>query len=307
MKTTMQLVVFLLAGLVPVLGNADTTVDETRALDPNARVSVSNVSGEVRVTGWDRPEIRVTGSLGEDVRELSMEGDAQSMKVRVVLPDNRRGRMDASADLEIRLPMSADLQVETVSAEIRVAGMEGRLDLETVSGGIETDAASPEIQTESVSGAIEIRGRDRETRIEAESISGNIDIGGLSGEAKAETVSGTIRVRDVRLSRASLSTTSGSIDFQGPLLAGGRYRGEAISGSIGFQILGEADAEFEIETFSGNISNDFGPPAQKKSQYGPGRQLSFRIGEGGEPARVRLNSMSGSIRLETGGSITIDK
>jgi hypothetical protein len=55
------------------------------------------------------------------------------------------------------------------------------------------------------------------------------------------------------------------------------------------------NAEFEIESFTGDIENCFGPKVEDRSEYGPGRELHFKEGSGS--ARVRAQSMSGDIHL----------
>ncbi len=53
-------------------------------------------------------------------------------------------------------------------------------------------------------------------------------------------------------------------------------------------------ADFDVTTFSGNISNEFGPQARRTSEYGPGKELSFSTGAG---ARIVAKSFSGDVRL----------
>jgi hypothetical protein len=57
---------------------------------------------------------------------------------------------------------------------------------------------------------------------------------------------------------------------------------------------GLAAAEYDLATFSGGITACFGPPVSEP-RNGPQRQHRFR--EGDSDARVRANSMSGSITL----------
>jgi hypothetical protein len=70
---------------------------------------------------------------------------------------------------------------------------------------------------------------------------------------------------------------------------------ESISGTVGLVIKPPVNAEFDIESFSGDIENCFGPKARDKSKYGPGSELRFRQGSGG--ARVSLQTLSGEVSL----------
>ena len=58
-----------LAVLALTLGSvavqADTTFDKTVPAEARGTVEISNVSGEIEVSGWDRPEVSVRAELGE--------------------------------------------------------------------------------------------------------------------------------------------------------------------------------------------------------------------------------------------------
>ena len=56
-----------------------------------------------------------------------------------------------------------------------------------------------------------------------------------------------------------------------------------------------ASADYEIETFSGRIENDFGPEP-KKADFLPAKSLSFSVGSGS--ADVEITAVSGTIRLK---------
>ena len=53
-------------------------------------------------------------------------------------------------------------------------------------------------------------------------------------------------------------------------------------------------ADFDVTTFSGHITNAFGPEAKRTSEYGPGKELSFSTGTGG---RIVARSFSGNVHL----------
>jgi hypothetical protein len=68
-----------------------------------------------------------------------------------------------------------------------------------------------------------------------------------------------------------------------------------MSGKIELAVASDINADFHIETYSGSIDNEIGPPPRKTDEYGPGRELRFTAGAGG--ARVSVESFSGSVKL----------
>ena len=66
-------------------------------------------------------------------------------------------------------------------------------------------------------------------------------------------------------------------------------------GGTGQDVDGEVGARFDIETFNGDISNCFGPKAERTSKYAPGWELSFTQGDG--DGRVTIATLNGDIDL----------
>ena len=54
-------------------------------------------------------------------------------------------------------------------------------------------------------------------------------------------------------------------------------------------------ADFNVETFSGKIVNDFGHTPRRESEYAPGQELQFTLGSGS--ATVDVESFSGRVEL----------
>ena len=62
---TLSLAAVLALLLTAPLAAADTPINRRTAADPTGLVEISNTAGHVTVTGWERNEVEVTGSLGD--------------------------------------------------------------------------------------------------------------------------------------------------------------------------------------------------------------------------------------------------
>ena len=282
------LALLALAAAWPVA--AQQKLDETRPASKDGVVEVHNVSGSVMVTGWNREEVAVTGTLGRGSERLEFTGSAARTEVRVVLPHFAHDVDDS--DLEIKVPAGSRLEVSTVSATIGVGAVAGPVRLESVSGRITASGAPRRFDAKSVSGDIEIAAANAPGR--ASTVSGTVSLKGVEGEVEANSVSGTVDVSGAAVSRAELQTTSGDIRFDAGLASGGRLDAKTVSGTVDLLLPAATAADFDVTTFSGQISNEFGPQARRASEYGPGRELSFSTGAGG---RVVAKSFSGSVHL----------
>ncbi len=269
---------------------AQQKLDEKRPASKDGVVEVHNVSGSVTVTGWDRDEVAVTGTLGRGSERLELTGGGARTEVRVVLP-HLAHHVDGS-DLEIKVPAGSRLEVDTVSADIGVDMVTGPVRLESVSGRVNLGGAPREFEAKTVSGGIEIAAANTPGR--ASSVSGAVALKGVGGSVEASSVSGAVTVAGEAVSRVELHTTSGDIRFDASLAGGGRLDAKTVSGTVDLLLPAATAAEFDVTTFSGSISNEFGPQARRASEYGPGKELSFSTGAG---ARVVAKSFSGDIRL----------
>lgn len=307
---------------------AQQPINQTIPSAATGAVEIQNTSGEVRVIAWDRPEIRITGRLGEGAERLAVEGDRSRTVIRVVIPRNARDVK--GSELEVRLPARKDVTVRTVSADIGVEGVTGAVDGRATSGDVQisgspsrvtagstsgdvtVSATTTQVRASSTSGDLRLSGRVQQSvsaeavsgdvtvdatapDVVARSVSGDLQLSGASRRVTATTVSGDARVRTGRIQYGSFETVSGNLHFEGDLQRDAAFNVKSHSGDVELALPSRIAAAFQIDTFSGDISNAFGPAAQRTSRYGPGRELHFSSGNGGP--LISVKTFSGSVRL----------
>ena len=297
--TRSLLLAALLAGLALAPAWAAKPIDETRPLDARGTVEVENLKGRIQVRVWDRNEVRISGSLGEGVEKLVIEGDRDHLVVRVQYPRRSSGWSDRNTeptDLRLDVPLRADLDLEGVSADIDVVGSAGgSLEASSVSGDVVVAGAPQSADIESVSGDLRVTLNSREVGVE--SVSGDIALSGrLDGEVRAESVSGeiTIDTKGERLTRLATATVSGDVHARVALADGATVKSETVSGEITLVLPKSLSARVDGETFSGDL--DIPGAEVHRPKYGPGASVDHRYGSGS--ANIRIESFSGDARIE---------
>jgi DUF4097 and DUF4098 domain-containing protein YvlB len=232
-------------------------VEERRPIAADGSLSIELLSGSVKVVAGSRSEVEVTGTIGDDVEDVSVAGSEHHLRIEVELREAKH-LDDVDADLEIRVPRGATVEIESVGADVTIEGISGAVRVESVHGDTQVAAGPAEINVTNVSGPIVVHGGDK-------------------------------------LRELHLETVSGAIDFDGPLSRSGDYSLQSVSGSVTIDVEGSVSASFELSTFSGRIDSSFGPKPKRESQYTPGTSLTFTEGEG--DANVTVESFSGTIRL----------
>ena len=304
--TTRVIPILALAGLVllasaPLL--AATPIDQSRPLDPRGRVEIENLKGRIEVRAWDRPEVRIEGSLGEGVEKLEIDGDRQRLVVRVKYPNRGSGLGflvggDKTEPTELRLmvPLEADLEIDAVAADIDVSGVaSGELSIDSVSGDVVVAAAPREAKIDSVSGDLNLT--LNRANVSIGSVSGDVRLRGrLGAEVDIETVSGRIdvAVRDTAVRKLSGATVSGDMRIATALAGNGRINLESVSGDIDLSLPRNVSAKVRGKSFSGDLR---APDANViRPKHGPGSSFEHRYGSGS--GDVSIETFSGDARLQ---------
>jgi len=293
--------VSLLMLLAATAASAQTAIDQTHPLGADAEVQINNLAGSVTVRGSERSDLRITGTLGKGTEGLTVEGDSQRLQIEVDYPNSSGwggwwgGGRVTDSELIIELPRGAQLEVETVSASIRVTGMSGsRVELESVSGQIDFDGSPQSLEVGAVSGEVNVKA-DGITELSLESVSGSITLtGAVTDKIRAESVSGRLRLEpDGAMSDLQASVVSGDIDLRATLAPGGRISAESLSGNLQVRLPRSTSARLDASSFSGSIRSDAG--TVEKEEFGPGSSLKARLGDG--DGQIRLESFSGKLQL----------
>jgi DUF4097 and DUF4098 domain-containing protein YvlB len=280
--------------LVSCAALAEESVDRRNPASATGEVEVESIAGVVSISGWDRNEVHVTGTLGDGVERLDFETQGNRTIVKVV--HKRRGHWDGDdTELSVRVPKGSTLRAKTVSAELSVSNVAGQQQLQTVSGDISTSIVKADADISTVSGNISLRGENHSTVVSVTTVSGDARVTRVSGDLRANSVSGTLSVAMDQVKRARAQTTSGDLALAGTLEKDGRIDAESISGEVQIDLRGKINAYFDVESFSGDIENCFGPKPERVDKYAPGTELHFKEGDGS--GRVRLQTLSGTVSL----------
>ena len=240
---------------VPAGLAAQTTVDQKHPAAPDATVKIENSAGSTKVTGWDRAEVQVRGTI---CSRCELELDGTDKLVKIEIESTHMNPMAGKSDIEVLVPAGASVSVEGFQATIVVAGVSGSVKAETVNG------------------AVTVR-----------------DAG---GEIEASTVNGLLTVTGGSFSRVQIETVSGGARFDAALGPKAELSVESVSGSVELIFPASFGGEFSVTTFSGPITNELGPAAEKTNDFTPQKELTFTSGGGG--ARVSVETLSGAVQIK---------
>lgn len=279
---------------------ADTPINLRHAAAPDARISVSNVKGQVTITAWDRNEVQVTGSLGEGAAPLAIEGNERNLEIKVKPKGSGSGswfnwhgdNAMGSTTLELHVPKRAALDVDVVSAPLGIDGMDGgEISVNSVSGRVQVNARTPVLTVDSVSGTVQQSGHAE--RADLQTVSGDILAPALGTSADLQTVSGRIQANGGPWHKFNLSTVSGDVQISGGPADHGSVDVDSMSGDVQLQVPAALSAGIHASSFSGDLRSDFGQVSEH--DHGPGSELNAEVA--GSRGRIHVETFSGDLRI----------
>jgi DUF4097 and DUF4098 domain-containing protein YvlB len=263
-------------------------VDARTQAAPDAVVEIDGAGGALKIVGWNKPEVWVTGTLGRGAEGLELGGTSRRVRIDLEVEGNPNSVV---SNLEIHVPNGARVEVDAMSADIDVLDVNGTVTADTVAGSISVTGSASEVNLESVNGSVDVACAC--TRAHVESVNGSVTVKGARGEVEASTVNGTLSVVGASFERARLETVNGRITFEGELQKRATLDVESVGGSVELRLPATTNADFEINTFSGTIRNDWGVESRKASRWTDEKELSFTAGSGG--ATVTIQTLSGDV------------
>ena len=253
-------VVSVWGGLMFVTTAAAQDFQKTYRIADNGPISITNVSGNIAITGYEGEAVAVYAfkeGRDRDLVEIEDLSGNNSLELRVRYPS--QCNCDASVRFDVRVPRSANYNVDRIS---------------TASGNIEANG---------------IKGHVR-----LHTASGNVLVKDVTGSVTAATASGQMRVRDV-IGEVSAQSASGDVDVEIARLEGTEgMKFSSASGDVRVKLPANLDANVELSTATGSIKTDF-PIEVHTNRYGPGTWARGQLGTGSRS--LRISSASGNVSL----------
>ena len=267
-------------------------VESRRAVTATPSVRISGTFAELRIRGWNKDSVVVTGTVPNDAHFAGgflapAGGPSPGAKFFV---ESQSGV--PAGTLELRVPAGARVWAKAGSATIDAEGVTGGLDLNVIGGSVHVTGSPHDLTVEAMDGTITVAGAPPWARLKT--ASGDIILGTGSEDAAVATVSGDIRVAG-RYERLRISSVTGPVAFNGDIVRGGSLDVDTHSGTVDLGFSPKLSADVDIATISGRIENAFNKRAPIAGREGRGQELGFTAGLGG--ARVYVRSFKGNVKL----------
>lgn len=282
------------------------TTERSITVDPNVSIKLCVAEGNLKVTGWERNEVRVFVRSGRLPGFKVLEKDASSGKANWLMISHVRaegtppGPMSdclAGQDIELDVPLKSKMDLSGRSTEtvidsikkVNVKTAEGDISIRNIAGGINAITYQGNLIVESSEGSIML-----------ETTSGNIlafgvNPGQIGDLFKARAGSGNVTLQQVEHRQIEASSISGTVNFKGKLLAGGLYGFKTSSGAIRLQVPLKSSFTVKASYGFGMFASEIPLNYTYKNEGDGGKNLQAIVGSG--DSNINLTTSNGAISI----------
>jgi hypothetical protein len=277
------LVLYLLVFSGTLVAAEGNRFEKTFEAALNPRITITNMTGQILVRGWDKARVHVIYTVMSPHVEVDTEvippnQPADKIHFATHLLDPLVSGKDQTVDYSLDVPMGANLEIRNPQGSVRIEKFQ-----------------SDETSVESVGGTIFVS--DFSGHLFVQSIGGNIDVIRASGRVEAYSITGDLHFVSPATSKLRGSTTSGRILFEGDFPDGGDYSLSEYSGDM--EILCPPSASFELsaKTVRGKLEDELPMTTQHRCATPLCSANSLFGTHLTGKATVNLKSFSGAIRI----------
>jgi hypothetical protein len=173
----------------------------TYPLGAGGQIRVRNISGDVKISGYNGHNVEVTAyKEGRDRDKIQVEDKSNGNRLEFGVQYLEHRNTNASVNFVIRVPQSIQyiLDISSVSGNVQLADITGQTRLDSVSGDVNVQNIVGIVAAHTVSGNlnVEIRQLQGSDDLKLSSVSGSVHVNApldLDANVKMSSVSGSIK------------------------------------------------------------------------------------------------------------------
>lgn len=295
----------------------------TFKVGPSGSLNLSNVAGDITVTGGAGDEIHVeavkrvrahdAAEAKKQLEAVAIEAAERAGRVEITTSYPQKQNIQIEVDYTVQVPAATTVSLRSVSGSLQLTGLKGEARLETVSGDVTTANSGQLARVKSVSGDVSVTEGGAGDVLSLGTVSGNLVVKRLKAHTlEVQTISGDLLLADTVCDRVLAKSVSGDLQFSGPLAKTGRYEFNTHSGDVRLAVQGSIGFELTANTFSGELRSDLQlagrggdssavAAGDGNRHHGPRRQeLRGTFGDGS--ALMVVQTFSGDVLVTSGAA-----
>lgn len=226
---------------IPIHAEVTQEFHRTVPLSADGRVSLSNINGDVEITGWNKNEVQIDAVKTArdqqrlDEARIEVNAGSNSVEIETHYPSHLMNNNPASVRYTLHVPQNARLE--------KINLVNGALDVQRLSGEVNANLVNGKLRASDLAGTADLA-----------TVNGSVEANYTSlnnvREIKLKSVNGSVNLLLPQSPNAdvSASTVNGSISTDFPLTVKGHWVGKNMSGT-----LGSGGVHIELNNVNGSI------------------------------------------------------
>jgi len=244
---------------------------QTYAITSDGRIELDNINGDVRISSWDRNEVKVDATKYADTKErldeakIEVDSGKDYLSIRTKYPSHDNSwnwgshNNPASVEYTLTVPRTARLdEIKLINGQLNVTGIKGEVRASCINGRLEANDLSGRAKLSTINGHLDATFSELSGQtLDLNSVNGSLDLtipSNSNAEIDASTVSGGIS-NDFGL-HVNNHRFVGH-DLRGDLGNGGaRIRLSNVNGHVGIHHANDGHAMSPVKDRSGHDNKD---------------------------------------------------
>lgn len=297
MKVNFQNSLFLFCLMIAGSVVAGEDFEKSLQVSVDGKVYIDNDRGEVKVEGWDKAEVKVSGELANSAHELIFKNKGKKTLIKVTMKrGGHRGHKAHSQGnyLTVFLPKEKKLHFKGRDTDFQISGLNAGIQGNTVNGDLHVKDVHSRINISTISGDIVVDKSSGTAYVE--SMKGDIDFVGTFEDVHLQSVAGDIWADIAEVEKLKSKNVTGSTLVVGDLMSEAYVKLTSVNGDINYKVANKLNAECEIATrFGGEITNNISEDMPKSSIL---QQKKLKMVSGDGSATLVMNSISGRVTID---------
>lgn len=182
---------------------------QTYAIAADGRVQLDNINGDVRISSWDRNEVKVDAVKYADTKErleeakIEIDSGKDYLSIRTKYPHHDQSwnwgshNNPASVEYTLTVPRTVRLdEIKLINGSLDLTGVSGEVRASCINGRLEAHDLAGRAQLSTINGRLDARFAQLSSQsVELNSVNGSVDLtipSDSNAEVEASTVSGGI-------------------------------------------------------------------------------------------------------------------
>lgn len=287
--------------------------ERSLTVDTKVKINMCVITGNVKITGWNRNEVRVFVKDGNrvnlNVREKNPKNE-QPILIDIAGYDPEKAKHKKvpmltsecvwGSEIEIDVPLNATLEIRSDETTIGVDSVR-KVIVRNAAGSISLRNIAEGVQAQTYEGNVTVN--DSQGIINLESSSGNIlafNVGPRPDEIgdtfKAKTTSGKIFLQNMEHRQIEVNSITGAILYSGKILSGGLYGLSTSNGTITMSVPMNSSAKINASYGFGQFNSDIVLKDVVPNNTPRFKSLTALMGTG--DATLKLSTNDGAIKIK---------